>query len=97
MALTRDTLGLAMKSTYQVVNGEGNNIFKDPITDSGTKKSAKGLLCVNQDLFTKEFTLQDECTVLEELTGALKVVMLNGKILNEVTFMQARELAMQSV
>ena len=41
---TRDTFGFAMKATYGEVNGEGRAIFKDPITDDGTKKSAKGLM-----------------------------------------------------
>ena len=30
-----------MKATYGEVDGEGREIFKDPITDDGTKKSAK--------------------------------------------------------
>lgn len=41
---TRDTLGMAMKATYCEVDGKGIDIYKDPATDSGTKKSAKGLL-----------------------------------------------------
>lgn len=44
--VTRDTLGFAMKATYVTVNGESFEIFKDPVTDSGTKRSAKGLLQV---------------------------------------------------
>jgi nicotinamide phosphoribosyltransferase len=40
--ITRDTLGFAMKAT--AING--TPIFKDPKTDSGTKKSARGLLTV---------------------------------------------------
>ncbi|MGN6492961.1 MAG: nicotinate phosphoribosyltransferase [Agriterribacter sp.] len=34
---TRDTFGLAMKATYVEIAGEGRNIFKDPVTDDGTK------------------------------------------------------------
>ena len=41
---TRDTFGFAMKATYGEVNNEGREIYKDPITDDGTKKSAKGLI-----------------------------------------------------
>lgn len=44
--ITRDTFGFAMKATYVVRDGKGQPIFKDPVTDSGTKKSAKGLLGV---------------------------------------------------
>lgn len=43
---TRDTYGFAMKATYVEVNGEGREIMKDPITDSGVKKSATGLLAI---------------------------------------------------
>jgi nicotinamide phosphoribosyltransferase len=41
---TRDTFGFAMKTTYSEVNGQGREIYKDPVTDDGTKKSAKGWL-----------------------------------------------------
>lgn len=44
--VTRDTYGLAVKSTYGEINGEPQIIFKDPKTDSGIKKSAKGYLSV---------------------------------------------------
>jgi Nicotinic acid phosphoribosyltransferase len=48
--VTRDTFGFAMKATHGIVNGQPVDIYKDPITDDGVKKSAKGLLCVNNDL-----------------------------------------------
>ena len=38
-----------MKATYVEVEEERREIFKDPITDDGTKKSAKGLLSVEED------------------------------------------------
>lgn len=44
---TRDTFGFALKATYIEVNGEGINIFKDPITDvDKIKKSQTGMLVV---------------------------------------------------
>ena len=43
---TRDTLGLAVKATAGIVNGEEKNIYKEPKTDDGFKKSAKGFLKV---------------------------------------------------
>ena len=46
---SRDSLGFAMKATWCQVNGEGREIFKDPKTDSGMKKSLKGLIRVCQD------------------------------------------------
>ena len=43
---TRDSLGWAMKTTYAEINGKGVAIYKDPITDDGTKRSHRGLLKV---------------------------------------------------
>lgn len=50
---TRDTLGWAMKTTYIEIDGKGREIYKDPITDDGTKKSHKGLLKVIKDCYGK--------------------------------------------
>lgn len=47
--LGRDSYGSAIKATYVEINGEGQNIFKDPVTDDGTKKSATGLLVVKEE------------------------------------------------
>lgn len=44
--VTRDTFGFALKSTAGIVNGEVREIFKDPVTDDGEKKSAKGFIAV---------------------------------------------------
>lgn len=43
---TRDTFGFALKSTACVVNGKEIQIFKDPKTDNGVKKSQKGRVAV---------------------------------------------------
>lgn len=58
---TRDTFGFAMKATYGEVNGVGREIFKDPKTDSGMKKSAKGLIAVYKDENGKYF-MKDQAT-----------------------------------
>lgn len=44
--VTRDTFSSAMKATYVEVDGIGRDIFKAPVTDSGTKRSARGRLAV---------------------------------------------------
>lgn len=77
--VTRDTFGFAMKATYGVVNGEAREIFKDPITDGGIKKSAKGLLCVNPDM-----TLSECVTPEQEKQGMLWTVFKDGEIDNTV-------------
>lgn len=43
---TRDTFGFAMKATNVVIDGVEKPIFKDPVTDNGTKKSLKGRVVV---------------------------------------------------
>lgn len=40
--LTRDCFAFAVKATLAVIDGEEIHLSKDPITDDGTKKSAKG-------------------------------------------------------
>lgn len=43
---TRDDLGLAIKSTWAQIDGKEHQLFKKPITDDGTKFSAKGRMVV---------------------------------------------------
>jgi len=76
---TRDTFGFAMKATYGEVDGEGREIFKDPITDDGTKKSAKGLIKIVKENGT--YQLIDQVSWEEEKQGELKEVFRNGKLL----------------
>lgn len=84
---TRDTFGFAMKATYVDVNGVGQEIFKDPITDDGIKKSAKGLLRVNADL-----TLSDQVSWKEqEEEGILQVLYRDGMFENYTNFKTIKE------
>lgn len=76
---TRDTFGFAMKATYGEVNGEAREIFKDPVTDDGTKKSARGLIKIIID--NNQYALVDRVSPEEEQTGELKEVFRNGKLL----------------
>lgn len=87
--VTRDTHGMAMKATWGVVDGEPREIFKDPATDDGTKKSAKGLLHVYKDEEGK-YRLKDQCTPEEEASGELKVVFENGKLIKDYTLAEVR-------
>lgn len=54
---TRDTWGFAMKATGAVIDGEEKALFKDPITDDGTKKSFKGFLDTRLDHTGRYFTV----------------------------------------
>lgn len=85
---TRDTFGFAMKATYGEVNGEGREIFKDPVTDDGTKKSAKGLMKIIADKGV--YKLLDGVTWQEEQTGELKEVFRDGKLLVNHTLADIR-------
>jgi nicotinamide phosphoribosyltransferase len=86
---TRDTFGFAMKATYGEVNGQGRAIFKDPITDDGTKKSAKGLM--NIELKNGIYKLKDQATWEQEKQGELKEVLRDGKLLIDHTLAQIRQ------
>jgi nicotinamide phosphoribosyltransferase len=87
---TRDTFGFAMKATYVEVNGEGREIFKDPITDDGTKKSATGLLCVKRNI-DDELNLIDKCSWAGEQTGELKPIYEDGVFYNQTTLTEIRQ------
>lgn len=82
---TRDTYGFAVKATYGEINGVGRAIFKDPKTDSGTKKSAKGLLAVRDGQLFDE---QSDIDVISDL----KPVFRNGDLLVETTLAKMRGL-----
>lgn len=92
---TRDTFGFAMKATYGEVNGEGRAIFKDPITDDGTKKSAKGLMKI--ELVEGQYTLKDEVSWEEEQKGELKEVFRDGKLLIDQSLSEIRSQVKNSV
>ncbi|MEM0577217.1 nicotinate phosphoribosyltransferase [Flavobacterium polysaccharolyticum] len=87
---TRDTFGFAMKATYGEVLGEGRAIFKDPITDDGTKKSAKGLMKI--EWAEGQYTLTDEVSWEEEQKGELKEVFRDGKLLIDQSLFEIRNL-----
>ena len=78
---TRDTFGFAMKATWGEVGGVGRAIFKQPKTDGGLKKSAKGLLRVERDP-AGEYYLLDQQSWEQEKGGELKTRFLNGKLMN---------------
>ena len=86
---TRDTFGFAMKATSVVVNGERREIFKDPITDDGVKKSAKGLIRV--DLVDGNYVLVDEVSEEEEQKGELKLIYEDGKFVKKTTLEEIRK------
>jgi nicotinamide phosphoribosyltransferase len=77
-----------MKATSVVVNGERRDIFKDPITDDGVKKSAKGLVRV--DLREGQYQLVDGVSEEEENKGEMKVIYRNGEFSHQVSLANIR-------
>lgn len=77
--MTRDTFGFAMKATYAKVNGVGRELYKDPKTDNGTKKSAKGLLTVQK--IAGRYALADQVSEVMETLGELRTVFCDGHLL----------------
>ncbi len=107
---TRDTLGFAAKGAWFEVKDTGKcncghtiecdcikeyNIYKDPITDDGTKKSLKGLLRVDyvNDYGQKnpEIKVFTEQTHLQESTGLLQLIYEDGKFYNQTSLTEIRE------
>lgn len=88
--VTRDSFGFAMKATYAEVNGEGSELFKDPATDNGTKKSAKGLLRVEFE--EGKFVLYDQQTKEQEAQGCLQTVFKDGKLVKETSIEEIRNI-----
>lgn len=86
---TRDTFGMAVKATYGIVNGEGRELFKDPKTDNGTKKSAKGLLRVEKE--GDDYVLYDQQTWEQEGQGELRKVFVNGHLFVDTSLAKIRE------
>lgn len=87
---TRDTIGAAMKATYGVINGEAVEIYKDPKTDSGVKKSAKGLLMVKEGPAGYELYDQVTMTSMRDEANAMKTVFKDGKILRHESLSEIR-------
>lgn len=102
---TRDTFKFAMKGTYCEFQEEfwaspeslepgirtvRKEMFKDPITDNGFKKSAKGLVRV--DMNNKgELVLKDQCTKEEEQDGLLTTLFKDGVLVKRHSLTQIRE------
>jgi nicotinamide phosphoribosyltransferase len=101
---TRDTLGFAAKGAWFEVEEidldltestlttqftkKSYNIYKDPITDDGTKKSLKGLLCVKSE--NGDLVCLTEQTWEQENQGWLQTIYEDGKFYNQTTLEEVR-------
>lgn len=88
--ITRDTFGMAMKATHGIVKGKGRDIFKDPITDDGTKKSLRGKVRV--EIRDGEYVAIDGKDYYKNpLTNELRRVFLNGSTFNTSTWEEVKQ------
>ena len=87
--LSRDTFGWAMKAIYAEVGDEPVDIYKDPATDDGTKKSARGLLRVERE--GGAYVLYEQQTLEQFDAGELKPVFRDGELLVTTTLAEIRE------
>ena len=70
-------------------DGVGREIFKDPITDNGVKKSARGRLCVT--LIDGIYCLVDRQDSMDPANCCLREVFRDGKLLVDDTIAAIRE------
>lgn len=86
---TRDTFQFAMKATHAVVGGVGRDLFKDPVTDNGMKKSATGRLAVlrGQD---GDLVLVEKANHDAEKQSELKTVWEDGEFVRTQSFADVR-------
>ncbi len=101
---TRDGCGWVAKGSWFEVEVEPHypvkqsyNIYKDPVTDDGQKRSLKGLLCVDYNM-AGEIEMHQECPLTSnhpaeasEDKGLLQIIYENGKFFNTVTLSEIRE------
>jgi len=87
--VSRDTFGTAIKATWGQVNGEARELFKDPKTDNGIKKSACGLIRVEKE--NGHYVMHDHQTWEQEVQGLLATVFEDGKLIRFQTLADIRE------
>lgn len=93
---TRDTFGFALKTTYGVVNNKELLLYKDPITDDGTKKSQKGRVIIRKSsegsleyvdhLYKKEW--EEKVSSGED---EMRTIFKDGIVFNIQNFYEVRE------
>lgn len=86
--VTRDQHGFAVKATAGMIDNRLIEIYKDPKTDDGLKKSARGLLRV--DKVGNDYVLTDRVTREQEAGGELREVFRDGKLLFETSLAEIR-------
>ena len=89
---TRDTFSMALKATYTIIDGKEKFIFKDPKTDSGIKKSQKGMVAVvngeNGIYLTDELNAEQKDAI--SIIDMLEDVFIDGKLVRDECLSEIR-------
>lgn len=93
--VTRDSLGLAVKATYGVVDGKPRHIFKAPKTDDGTKNSLRGRVSVRRDQNGRLYAIDG--LERDDQESLLEIVFEDGRVYREENFLEIRERAIASM
>lgn len=99
---TRDTFGFALKTVYGVVDGKELLLYKDPITDDGTKKSQKGRVIVTRDMDGNLIYVDNLYkSEWEERVGSgedeMRTVFKDGNVYNTQNFQEVRDVLRKSL
>ena len=86
----RDTSKYAFKCSWIQVNGEGRDVYKDPVTSKG-KRSKPGRLTLLHDPYRKEFFTAPEAEAKGR--NCLQKVFENGEVLRRQTLDEVREIS----
>lgn len=86
---TRDSFGFALKSTLCVVDGEERQIFKNPATDDGTKKSNIGIVAVVEN-DEGEYECFDGLSIGHDHADDMRDIFLNSQMMVDDSLAQIR-------
>ena len=93
---TRDTFGIAFKATNCIVNGKEYPIYKNPKTDTGFKKSQRGMVVVGYDeegniVARDKLTVKEFYTEVEKGNNLMRPIFEDGKVLIDDSLEEIRE------
>lgn len=88
---TRDTFGFALKSTYCIIDKKEKAIFKNPVTDDGTKKSNTGMVKVVKDVDGR-LTCIDGLKMSDDwFSNEMRAIFVNGILIEKDSLATIRE------
>jgi nicotinamide phosphoribosyltransferase len=88
--VNRDTMQFAMKASAIRINGDWQDVYKDPVTDNG-KRSKRGRLALVDHQGNYQ-TIRE--TELESSENRLEIVYRNGELLRDEQFDTIRKRAL---